>query len=166
MITLFAMSMVVRASAVSFVSKLLVFPVQTLKAFSQWRYLLLLALGACELSLVLNQNSLGLLKNIFPYRVPYQHIAFLHQLFIFCSVAITQVVPVLFPDPFTIKPDDPRTYTPFIERISALSKVADRECKVSPLLQVFTLVADNGCSVANASQRTPLNARYCLKGFL
>ena len=43
-------------------------------------------------------------------------------------MAITQVVPVLFPDPFIIKPDDPRTYAPLMERIMAIGKVADREC--------------------------------------
>jgi hypothetical protein len=33
----------------------------------------------------------------FPHRVVYQHILFLHQLFMFMSVAVSKVAPVLFP---------------------------------------------------------------------
>lgn len=39
----------------------------------------------------------NLLTFIFPNRVVYQHILFLHQLFLFMSVAVSKVAPVLFP---------------------------------------------------------------------
>jgi hypothetical protein len=42
----------------------------------------------------IHSNFLTLL---FPRRVVYQHILFLHQLFLFLSVAVSKVAPVLFP---------------------------------------------------------------------
>jgi hypothetical protein len=39
----------------------------------------------------------NLLVRAFPHRVVYQHILFLHQLFMFMSVAVSKVAPVLFP---------------------------------------------------------------------
>ncbi|KDQ56381.1 hypothetical protein JAAARDRAFT_132411 [Jaapia argillacea MUCL 33604] len=75
-----------------------------------WRYLLFVALLASELSLILNPTPTrasefehaspsltSILSSLFPQRLPYQHILFLHQLFIFLSVALSRVVPVLLP---------------------------------------------------------------------
>ncbi|EEB94971.1 hypothetical protein MPER_06132, partial [Moniliophthora perniciosa FA553] len=58
---------------------------------------------------------------IFPYRVPYQHIRFLHQVFMFLSIALTRVAPRLFPD-------DPRTeYQIVLQHLEAMAGFADRE---------------------------------------
>ena len=41
----------------------------------------------------------GLLTFLWPRRVAYQHIRFLHALFVLCSFALSNVAPVLFPQP-------------------------------------------------------------------
>jgi len=84
-----------------------------------WRYLLYFALFASELSLLLSPSPsltpsgllLGsltpptagpthrtILHLLFPRRVAYQHILFLHQLFLFLSIALSRVAPQFFPD--------------------------------------------------------------------
>ncbi|KAJ7270124.1 hypothetical protein B0H12DRAFT_1044783 [Mycena haematopus] len=84
-----------------------------------WRYLLYFSLFAAELSLLLSPSPspspsgllLGsltppadgpthrtILHFLFPRRVAYQHILFLHQLFLFLSIALSRVAPQFFPD--------------------------------------------------------------------
>ncbi|KAJ7496735.1 hypothetical protein FB451DRAFT_1359294 [Mycena latifolia] len=84
-----------------------------------WRYLLYLSLFASELALILapspsfSSSSLlighfrhpadgpthrTILNVLFPRRVAYQHILFLHQLFLFMSIALSRVAPQFFPD--------------------------------------------------------------------
>ena len=41
----------------------------------------------------------SLLTFFWPRRVAYQHIRFLHSLFVLCSFSLSNVVPVLFPTP-------------------------------------------------------------------
>lgn len=72
---------------------------------TQWRYLLYFSLFATELSLILSplyNTSRSLITYLFPTRVPYQHILFLHQLFMFLSIALSRVAPVLFPVPMAL----------------------------------------------------------------
>lgn len=89
--------------------------------FIQWRYVLFASLLAGELSFILSPfpaypanifpasglltststelstsgllPTFSILQTIFPNRVPYQHILFLHQCFMFLSVALSRVVP-------------------------------------------------------------------------
>lgn len=77
-----------------------------------WRYLLFIVVLALELYLLLAppsypaepspfidhipQNS-TILDYLFPHRVVYQHVRLLHQVFLFVSVALSRVAPVLFP---------------------------------------------------------------------
>ncbi|KAF5383407.1 hypothetical protein D9757_006164 [Collybiopsis confluens] len=82
-----------------------------------WRYILFLVFFTLELAYVLypsptslsifepafwdptnNGNQTTVLHLLFPQRVAYQHILFLHQMFIFLSIALTRVAPQLFPD--------------------------------------------------------------------
>ncbi|KAJ6465049.1 DnaJ-domain-containing protein [Mycena vitilis] len=85
-----------------------------------WRYLLYVALFASELALLLSPSPtltpsslllpsatfapgagpshLTPLHALFPRRVAYQHILFLHQLFLFLSIALSRVAPQFFPD--------------------------------------------------------------------
>ncbi|CAK5266076.1 unnamed protein product [Mycena citricolor] len=82
-----------------------------------WRYLLCFSLFVSELSLIVSPSPslvpsgllLGdptegpsnrtLLHLLFPRRVAYQHILFLHQLFLFMSIALSRVAPQFLPDP-------------------------------------------------------------------
>jgi hypothetical protein len=57
---------------------------------------------------------------LFPQRVAYQHVGILHELFIFLSIALSQVAPQLFLD----ETMDERTA---IQRLESLAGVADRE---------------------------------------
>ena len=84
----------------------------------QWRYILLALIAVYEMLFILNpspapQASSTLSSALFsdptdeahttlftffwPRRVAYQHIRFLHSLFVLCSFALSNVVPVLFP---------------------------------------------------------------------
>jgi len=78
----------------------------------QWRYLLFIVVLALELYLLLappshpvepspfvdhiHENG-TILGHLFPHRVVYQHVRLLHQVFLFVSVALSRVAPVLFP---------------------------------------------------------------------
>ncbi|KAJ7072806.1 DnaJ-domain-containing protein [Mycena amicta] len=84
-----------------------------------WRYLLYISLFAFELSFIVSPSPsltpTGLLIGapgsdneparrtilhvLFPQRVAYQHILFLHQLFLFMTIALTRVAPQFLPDP-------------------------------------------------------------------
>ncbi|KAF8554929.1 hypothetical protein OG21DRAFT_1484291 [Imleria badia] len=78
-----------------------------------WRYLLFIGLFALELYLMVAPTFTPpgasgytfvdqipaqwmLFESVFPQRVAYQHILFLHQVFMFMSVAVSRVTPVLF----------------------------------------------------------------------
>lgn len=62
-----------------------------------------------------------ILHVVFPQRVAFQHILFLHQLFMFLSTALTNVAPYLFPD------DSPSEYDVLFQKFNALAGAADRE---------------------------------------
>ncbi|KAF8161443.1 hypothetical protein B0H34DRAFT_747330 [Crassisporium funariophilum] len=69
----------------------------------------------------------------FPSRAPYQHILFLHQIFMFLSVALSRVVPqfaFLLADPETSEDRvDPETRAVW-ERVYATARIADREASI------------------------------------
>ncbi|ESK97228.1 membrane associated [Moniliophthora roreri MCA 2997] len=109
---------------------------------SFWRFILFFSFLALELAFILyptpspstsatifTDPAAGLsFKTIFystfPYRVPYQHIRFLHQVFMFLSIALTRVAPRLFPD-------DPRTeYQIVLQHLEAMAGFADREASM------------------------------------
>ena len=75
-------------------------------------------------------SSYSILQRIFPNRVPYQHILFLHQVFIFINVALIKVVPQFF---VLLSEDgtDSRQLEPveraIWERIYGAIAIADRE---------------------------------------
>lgn len=67
-------------------------------------------------------THLTFLHVIFPNRVAFQHILFLHQLFVFLSIALSRVAPQLFPEI-----DESQATRGLIERVRALAGLADRE---------------------------------------
>lgn len=87
--------------------------------------MLLFGLLSCELCFIAGPRSYGILEFVFPRRVAFQHVLFLHQIYIFMSVAVTRVVPVLFPSPST--KDDVAQGRVMIEMLHKLAIVADGE---------------------------------------
>ncbi|KAJ7125288.1 hypothetical protein C8R44DRAFT_734553 [Mycena epipterygia] len=131
-----------------------------------WRYLLYLSLFASELALLLSPSPspvpssllLGafrhaadapthrtILNVLFPRRVAYQHILFLHQLFLFLSIALSRVAPQFFPD--AAKVTEAMTH-----RLLQLVGAADREA--SQLLH--TELHSIQPAAADADARVPL----------
>lgn len=90
----------------------------------QWRYLLFSFFLISELTLILapSGQSTHILAHLFSNRVTFQHILFLHQLFLFFSVALSRVAPL-----FSSPGDDPRVEKAILERTQLLASAADRE---------------------------------------
>ncbi|KZV90063.1 chaperone J-domain-containing protein [Exidia glandulosa HHB12029] len=65
---------------------------------SFWRYVLFFGLFVTELSFVLAPSPHSLLAGLFPQRVPFQHVQYIHQLFLSVSIAIQRIYPALLPD--------------------------------------------------------------------
>jgi len=70
-----------------------------------WRYTLFFGHFASELSLLFSPSpsspeyqGYSILSLFFPTRLAFQHIRLLHQVFMFFSIAVSRVAPVLFPD--------------------------------------------------------------------
>ncbi|KAI0919095.1 hypothetical protein AcW1_003441 [Taiwanofungus camphoratus] len=114
---------------------------------SYWRYVLLNTVCAYEAVLILSpslspHSNISVLPEIFPEstspalvrvfafiwprRVAYQHIRFLHSLFMFLSVALSRVAPVLFPSLVNDHVDSKKLQGE-IERIGLLARLIDRE---------------------------------------
>lgn len=109
-----------------------------------WRYLLFAALFTYELTYILSPSPslstdsplASLISNsrspipvftfLWPRRVAYQHIRFLHSLFVFCSVALSRVAPVLFPSDTDESVESPRLRAE-IQKANAMAHVLDRE---------------------------------------
>ncbi|KAE9408707.1 hypothetical protein BT96DRAFT_849361 [Gymnopus androsaceus JB14] len=104
-----------------------------------WRYILYFVFLASELAYVLypSPSSLSifspafwdptnsgasptLLHILFPQRVAYQHVLFLHQIFLFLSLALTKVAPMLFPD---VQRDEQQQVLQQISKLAAFSDV-------------------------------------------
>jgi hypothetical protein len=95
-----------------------------------------ITLAALELQLIQASHTQTLLASLFPNRLPFQHILFLHQLFISTSVAITRVGPVIFPGLATSKPgrDNLEWIKPVMQQLVVLAQTAEKE--VSRMLAV------------------------------
>ncbi|KAF9073532.1 hypothetical protein BDP27DRAFT_1318437 [Rhodocollybia butyracea] len=108
-----------------------------------WRYILFIVFFALELAYILHPSpspdsifsssfwdpaNTGarptLLHIMFPHRTAFQHIMFLHQVFIILSVALTQIAPQLFPD------DQQRNDPKILEQISKLAVQSDAEASL------------------------------------
>ncbi|KAF5357335.1 hypothetical protein D9758_005940 [Tetrapyrgos nigripes] len=106
-----------------------------------WRYLLFFTILASELAFLLYPspspsssilfpdpaNGLSyrtIFHLFFPNRVPYQHILFLHQMFVFLSVALTRVAPQLFPE------ESSQEQEAIMQQILALAGYSDREASI------------------------------------
>ncbi|KAF9012683.1 hypothetical protein BDQ17DRAFT_1344433, partial [Cyathus striatus] len=131
---------------------------------SFWRYILFAALLLTELSLLLSptpspSTTFTLLPNpneriqpsiftlFFPRRVIYQNVLFLHQLFMFMSVALSRVAPQLFP-----VEEDPRMEAVILERVKALVGVANRETSIMLNTELRSILPN---SLAVPSSRDP-----------
>ena len=93
-------------------------------------------MAALELQLIQAPHTQILLTTLFPNRLPFQHILFLHQLFISTSIAITRVGPVIFPGLATSKAgrDNLEWIRPVTEQLVVLAQTAEKE--VSRMLAI------------------------------
>ncbi|KAF7325665.1 J domain-containing protein [Mycena kentingensis (nom. inval.)] len=132
-----------------------------------WRYLLYFTLFAFELSfLVAPSPTLSpsglligapgaegqstrrtILHVLFPQRVAYQHILFLHQLCLFMSIALTRVAPQFFPDPAKIT-------EAMSHRLLQIASAVDREA--SQLLHTELHSVQPGAAQIPLSQLRPV----------
>ncbi|KAF7782826.1 hypothetical protein Agabi119p4_2202 [Agaricus bisporus var. burnettii] len=93
---------------------------------SFWRFLVFSFFLLSELTLVIAPpGHKSLIFGLFSNRVIFQHILFLHQLFLFFSVALSRVAPL-----FSSGVDDPRLEKAVLEKTRALASVADREVSI------------------------------------
>jgi len=111
----------------------------------QWRYLLFIGMFALELYLIVAPSTTSsgasghtfvdeasprwmLFERVFPQRVAYQHILFLHQVFLFMSVAVSRVAPVLFAGMVEVD-GDMGVVRAMGRRIEELTRGIERECE-------------------------------------
>lgn len=164
------MSLFTRPTPVAFVSKHVNTDLLDTRSFEQaslqWRYILFLAMFACELCLVLGHES-SILKTLMPDQVPYQHVRGLHQLFVFLSLALSRVIPVVFPEPMIIDEKDPRSYVPFLNRLQQSLQVLDIE-SMYPFLDISLFQASTQLwtshffqSTSTTKSRVPRSQRGC-----
>ncbi|KAF7980108.1 hypothetical protein HWV62_39517 [Athelia sp. TMB] len=111
-----------------------------------WRYWLCASLFAAELYLLLSPSLsntsdapvwLSALKWAFPTRVAFQHIRFMHHMFLFGSVALSRVAPTILPlyyeflgiqyEDIDLKGENGQRFNALLARFSALVQAADRE---------------------------------------
>ncbi|KAI0067585.1 chaperone J-domain-containing protein [Artomyces pyxidatus] len=108
-----------------------------------WRYALFFLFTASELSLLfspspssINGASFSILSVVFPTRLPFQHIRLLHQVFMFLSIALSRVAPVLFPSDDVV----PEDATP--DAILQKIKMMDREVYIILRNEVTSITSD------------------------
>ncbi|EJD51327.1 chaperone J-domain-containing protein [Auricularia subglabra TFB-10046 SS5] len=101
---------------------------------SYWRYMLFFGLLISELALVLAPSfgaTSGVLGTLFPHRVPYQHVLYLHQLFLSVSIAISRIVPALAPDidpsGSSAMPPDPQALADLTEQLARFARNVEVE---------------------------------------
>ncbi|EMD32941.1 hypothetical protein CERSUDRAFT_118370 [Gelatoporia subvermispora B] len=108
-----------------------------------WRYLIYFCILSLELVFILGPSPYArttvhispllfyeskrppytrLFSMIWPHRVAWQHVRFLHNFFLFSTAAVTRLAPALMPPPL-----DVRRLCADIDRLTALAKVLDRE---------------------------------------
>ncbi|KAI6111939.1 DnaJ-domain-containing protein [Pisolithus croceorrhizus] len=113
---------------------------------AMWRYLLFAVTLALELHLLLALSSQvteqspfvdhiptsgTLFDPLFPRRVAYQHIQLLRNVFLFLSIALSRVAPVLFPS--MMRSDsvvDQQMTKAVAERLGTLAKLTERELSI------------------------------------
>jgi len=109
-----------------------------------WRYTLFFGHFASELSLLFSPSpsspeyqGYSVLSMLFPTRLAFQHIRLLHQLFMFFSIAVSRVAPVLFPD----ASDDASSVYLAQSAAAILEKVknVDRELQNMVDMQMFSV---------------------------
>ncbi|KAJ3733856.1 hypothetical protein DFJ43DRAFT_1067043 [Lentinula guzmanii] len=134
-----------------------------------WRYLLFFVFFASELAYVLypspsttpilssafwDPSNFGtrptLLQILFPRRVAYQHILFLHQMFIFSSIALTRVAPQLFPD--TQQDEKQR----ILQQINQQAAFCDREASVALHTELQSIHPSSPSSRVGTSEMRPV----------
>ncbi|KIK69010.1 hypothetical protein GYMLUDRAFT_188418 [Collybiopsis luxurians FD-317 M1] len=134
-----------------------------------WRYVLFLVFFASELAYVLypSPSSLSvfssafwdpqngsshptLLHVIFPQRVAYQHILFLHQMFIFLSIALTRVAPQLFPN------DERSEQRMLLQQINQLAAFSDKEASIILHTDLHSIHPSSPTSRVSTSEMRPM----------
>ncbi|KAF4563094.1 hypothetical protein EYR40_007184 [Pleurotus pulmonarius] len=115
-----------------------------------WRYMLYLSLLVSEVSLILSPSPTvspssftsafpdpaispapqTLLHIIFPQRVAYQHILFLHHLFVFLTIALSRVAPMLFPSTDITSFLRGKGGKMFMDKLNAIASVTDKETAI------------------------------------
>ncbi|KAF8331338.1 uncharacterized protein EI90DRAFT_1011016 [Cantharellus anzutake] len=114
-----------------------VFGKSTESAF--WRYVLLAAISCAEACLILSPSfspssrvhyGLPIISTLMPRRLPYQHVYFLHQMFVSLSVCVTQLGPILFPQHGLEAMSDKdviRAVGEISQRIALMGNITERE---------------------------------------
>ncbi|KAG5722016.1 Chaperone protein dnaJ [Termitomyces sp. T112] len=141
---------------------------------SFWRYLLYATLFVAEISLILSPSPSSLptstlalkglvttytthtpLHTLFPQRLIFQHILFLHQLFVFLSFALGRVVPVLlsaFSPNNTLSPAQTQE---LIQEIFQLASIADRETSMSSHILLHSIASPESTTSSPPSAIAP-----------
>ncbi|KAG6828844.1 hypothetical protein H0H92_006603 [Tricholoma furcatifolium] len=138
-----------------------------------WRHLLYAALFAAEISLILSPSPspqstqtfalTGLrttytthtpLHTLFPQRLIYQHILFLHQLFVFLSIALSRVVPVLI-SAFSQPSITPAQNQELIQQIHQLASIADRETSISMHTLLHSIASPSSTTASSSTASVP-----------
>ncbi|KAG6910417.1 hypothetical protein DXG01_010772 [Tephrocybe rancida] len=141
---------------------------------SFWRNLLYVTLFVAEISLILSPSPSSLsssaialkgllttytthtpLHTIFPQRLIYQHILFLHQLFVFLSFALSRVVPVLISAFSTENLLSPAQTHELTQQILHLASIADRETSISVHTLLHSIASPSPTVSAPPSTSTP-----------
>ncbi|KAF8058722.1 DnaJ-domain-containing protein [Lyophyllum atratum] len=141
---------------------------------SFWRYTLFAALFVAEISLILSPSPSpaaastpalsGLLTTytthtplhtIFPQRLIHQHILFLHQLFVFLSIALSRVVPVLLGAFSPESLPSPAMNPELLQNISQLAAIADRETSIVLHTLLHSIASPESSTSAPASSPAP-----------
>ncbi|KAF8663653.1 hypothetical protein AX16_000895 [Volvariella volvacea WC 439] len=129
---------------------------------SFWRFILYALVLALEVTLLvgpsaptssesISQLPTSFLTNIFPQRVAYQHILFLHQVFMFFSVALSRVAPQ-FASPTRIVP---ATY----DNLQGISALLDREASMLVHTHLQSIHPDADISASPSSGPSPSTSR-------
>jgi hypothetical protein len=87
-----------------------------------------------------------ILDILFPKRIVYQHILLLHQIFFFLSIALSRVVPVLFPSLMRGDPAvDQKIVRAIGERLGGLAKTIEWECECTIEQHISSKVLKCAC---------------------
>ncbi|KAG6836476.1 hypothetical protein H0H93_007645 [Arthromyces matolae] len=138
---------------------------------SFWRYILFLTFGVAEIGLILSPplssqstttsaieglkttyTTFNPLQTLFPHRTVHQHILFLHQLFLFLSIALSRVVPVLISAFYPDQSLSPAQTQELSHQIQQLSSIADRETSIA-LHTLLHSVASSDTTQTSPSSR-------------